>query len=293
MKILAKYIKRNAKTKGEPKHMEGLEVDGYLAQDMSHWIDKHRTENAAWFSLAEEINQFAQEQMLKLDIHNGNYQELLVATAFLRALSMFQGVILMSERGMIFEAGTLLRSQIEAMFVIGAAAKDRAFAHRYILSERAGKLRLMKNLLKSNGEVKEIVDTSISWGEADGLRDSLKTDGISDIQIKDVAVAADCSNWYTAVYTYLSQMVAHPTPLSLDNYLFASDGEDMQEFLWGPDVFGINCILSAAVESVIVALEGVSNVFEKSWSSALNSLHSRLAALSKPEGGFRLGYKTA
>lgn len=272
--------------------MEGLEIDGYLAQDMSHWIDKHRTENAAWFSLAEEINQFAQERMLKLDIHSRDYQGLLVGTAFLRAVGLFQGVVLMSERGMIFEAGTLLRSQIEAMFVIGAAAKDRAFAHRYILSERAGKLRLMKNLLKSNGEVKEIVDTSISWGKADSLRASLKADRINDIQIKDIAVAADRLNWYAAVYTYLSQMVAHPTPLSLDNYLFAPNGEDVQEFLWGPDVFGIDYILSAAVESLIVVLEGVSNMFEKKWSSVLDSLHSRLTALSKPEGSFRLGYKT-
>lgn len=273
--------------------MGTLETDGYLALDMTHWIEKHRTENKAWFSLAEEINRFAQEQMLKLDIHNKDYQELLVAAGFLRALSSFQGAVLMLERGMIFEAGTLLRAEIEAMFVVAAAAKEREFAHRYILSDGAHKLRLMKNLLKSNGEIKEIVDASTSWEEVETLRDQLKAGNINDIQIKDIAAAAGYSNWYTVVYTYLSQMAAHPTPLSLDNYLLAPDGETVQEFLWGPDVYGIGCILSSGVESLVVVLERVSEVFEKDWSGALDSIHGRLAALTKSGDAFRFGYKNA
>ena len=92
--------------------MSDLEIDGFLAKDITQWIEKHRTENKAWFSLAEEINRFAQEQMLKLDIHNKDYQELLVAAGLFRAVSSFQGTFLLLERGMIFEAGTQLAAKL-------------------------------------------------------------------------------------------------------------------------------------------------------------------------------------
>jgi len=268
-----------------------LESDGYLAQAMIQWIEKHRTENKAWFSLAEEINRFAQEQMLKLDIHDKDYQEQLVAAGFLRVLSSFQGGVLMLERGMIFEAGTLLRAQIEAMFVVAAAAKDREFAHQYILSDGAHKLRLMKNLLNSNGKSKEIICASTSWEEVEILKGQLKANNISDIQIRDIAIAAGYPNWYTVVYTYLSQMAAHPTPLSLDNYLITSNGETVQELLWGPDVYGIGCLLSSGVESLVMVLEKVSEVFEKDWSGTLDSIHGRLADLAKLEDSLSFGYR--
>jgi hypothetical protein len=283
---VTQYVRRG-------NHMGDLVTEGYLAPEISDWIEKHHTENEAWFSLVREINRFAQEQMLKMDINNMDYQKLLVAAGFIRALSLFQGVVLMSERGMVFEAGTLLRGQIEAMFVVAAAGKERKFAHRYIVSDGTNKLRLMKNLLRSDGSIKEMVDRSISWGEADVLRDRLRADNINDIQIKDIAVAAGYPEWYTVVYTYLSQMAAHPTPMSLDNYLLIEDGENAQELVWGPDVYGIGCILSSAVESLVVVLSKVSEVFGKEWSAVLDSIHARLVELTGPEAGFRFGYRNA
>ena len=115
------------------------------------------------------------------------------------------------------------------------------------------------------------------------LKDKLKADNINDIQIKEIARAAGYPNWYTVVYTYLSQMAAHPTPLSLDSYLFAPDGETATEFLWGPDVLGISSILSSAIESLVIVLEKVSGIFGKDWSTVLDSIHGRLVALTKPE----------
>jgi hypothetical protein len=273
--------------------MDNLEIDGFLSRDITHWIEKHHTENKAWFELAEEINRFAQEQMLKLDIHNNDYQELLVAAGLFRTVSSFQGTYVLLERGMIFEAGTQLRGQIESMFVVAAAANEREFAHRYILSDGVHKLRLMKNLLNSNDEIKAIVDTSVSWKEVVALKDQLKADNINDIQIKNIAIAAGYLNWYTVVYTYLSQMAAHPTPLSLDSYLFAPDGKTATEFLWGPDVIGISSILSSAIESLVIVLKKVSIMFAQDWSAVLDSIHGRLVALTKPEDDIMFGFKDA
>jgi hypothetical protein len=203
--------------------MGKLDTDGFLAPEIINWIKKHRTENIAFFSLVEEINKFAQKQMLKLDMHSMDYQQLLVAGGFARALSNFQGVIVMLERRMIFEAGTLFRAQVESMFVVAAAANERKFAHDYILSDGADKLNLMKKLLNSSGEINEIVKESLSWVKVENFKKQLKTDNINNIEIRDIAKVAGYPNWYNSVYTYFSQTCAHPTPSSLGYYFFAPE----------------------------------------------------------------------
>jgi len=270
--------------------MGDLKNDGYLSADIINWIKKHRTENEALFLLSEEINKFAQEQMLKLDMHSKDYQELLVAGGFVRALSSFQGVILMLERGMIFEAGTLFRAQIEAMLVVAAAAKERKFAHRYILSDGVDRLHLMKNLLNSSGEITEIVKESFSWEDVESFKKQLKTDNINNILIKEIAQVAGYPNWYNAVYAYFSQIAAHPTPSSLGIYFYAPDGENIKEFCWGPDVCGIGATLTSAIECLVVVLNEVSNLFKKDWTGILDSIHARIKQLTKPEDD-DFGYK--
>ena len=90
--------------------MSLIQKFGYLSTDINTWISKHRSENEEWFQLAEELNTFAHTSILNLEIDNKDFQKLLVAAAFLRAHSAFQGGIITVERGMIYEAAPLFRA---------------------------------------------------------------------------------------------------------------------------------------------------------------------------------------
>lgn len=37
--------------------MSSLEKEGYLSEQITQWIEKHRKENSEWFKLCEDINQ--------------------------------------------------------------------------------------------------------------------------------------------------------------------------------------------------------------------------------------------
>lgn len=261
--------------------MSSIEENGYLASEISFWVDKHRSEHGEWFTLAERVNSFAHKCMFDLDIHNKDFQELLAAAAFIRALSIFQGTVIMLERGMIYEGATLLRSLIEVMFVVCAAADDPQFAKDYILSDGAKKLTLMKKLLRSSEEIREIVSDQVSLEEVGKLRNDLKANGIVDFQVSNIAERTEYNDWYTVVYTLLSQMAAHPTSRSLDKYLCASSEGDVESFLWGPDVYGIDCLMTSAIEGMIIVLGHVSKLFGKAWSVSLDAFHETLHELHK------------
>lgn len=276
----------------ESEIMTSLEDSGFLALDMQHWISKHRSANRDCFGLADELNSFAQKRMFALDISKQDYQQLLVATAFLRALSMFQGAIIMLERGMIFEAGILIRGQIEGMFIVAAASKSREFAKNFILSDGAKKLGLMKNLLRSSDRIQQILGDQASWDDVNKLKADLAAEGIKDFQIADIARQTDYMDWYTVVYTFLSQMLAHPTARSLDKYLSAGEDGEVSCLSWGPDVYGISKMMGAAIECLIVVLEKVSKLFEAQWKPDLDRFHDRLRELSTPETGMDFGFRT-
>jgi hypothetical protein len=101
-----------------------LESDGYLSPDVGKWIAKHRSEHMAWFELANRLNRVCQRAMLGAVVPDADNRALLVILFFARALSSYQGAVLMVERGMSVEALTLARSCLESSFYLGAVANN-------------------------------------------------------------------------------------------------------------------------------------------------------------------------
>ena len=270
--------------------MNSIETSGYLSSEIDEWVRKHKSENSESFGLAEDVNSFAQEQMFLLDVDNRDYQAILAATAFVRSHSLFQGAIIMLQRGMVYEAATLVRSQVEAMFVLTAAVKERKFAKAYILSGETEKLRLMKKVLRSSSELQETIAGDATWDKVNQLKERIKADGIKDIHVNDIASISDHYDWYTVVYTVLSQLAAHPSPRSLDQHLHVDDRGDIQSLLWGPDTYGIPCLLSTAVECFIIILNSVSIIFKMDWNDSLDGYHDRLKDIAKASESLLFGH---
>lgn len=100
-----------------------IHENGFLSKDMIGWIQKHRTEHRDYFLLCVDLNRFLHKMLYapSVEIDNQDRQQLLVASLSLRALSTFQAVILLSERGLTAD---LLRSLLEVLFRACAIAKD-------------------------------------------------------------------------------------------------------------------------------------------------------------------------
>ena len=272
--------------------MSSIEKNGYLSSEIDEWIKKHKSENSDLFKLAEEINTFAQEQMFLLNVNNRDYQEILSDTAFVRSHSNYQGGLILLQRGMVYEAATLIRAQVEAMFVLTAAVKERKFAKAYILSEETQKLKLLKKIRRSSDELQNEIAADVTEDKVNQLREKIKNDGIKEIHINDIASISDYYDWYTVIYTVLSQLGAHPGTRSLDQHLQVDKDGEIKSLLWGPDIYGIPCLLSTAVECMIIVLNSISKIFKKNWNEDLDIYHNRLKNHIKSSESLLFGHKS-
>jgi SOS response regulatory protein OraA/RecX len=263
---------------------------GYLSMDICRWIQKHRSENQEWFDLAEDINLFAHKTMYDFSIPKSSAKHLLVSTAYIRCLSLYQGTILLVERGMIYEAATLTRGLMETLFVLCAAAKNTEFALQYIDSNDLKKFDLVSKMMLAGESIRKIIEGTITEDEIKKKRQELKAKGIRDFTIAEVAEKADLVDYHRTNYSFFSFMAAHPTPNSLDKYFEeGADGEAVS-LLWGPEVEGVSKILSVAVESSIIAIERLGEVFEQPWHQQIEVFKDKFRRLGEQLSDFFIGH---
>ena len=116
-----------------------------MSPEIGAWIDKHRTENQAWFSLATNLNLVAQQlrrevpSMMEHQSPPEVPSAFLSALLFMRGLSSFQAAILLAERGLIQDARTITRSCFETLFCFGALRNDSGFLEQFEKHDFYGK----------------------------------------------------------------------------------------------------------------------------------------------------------
>jgi hypothetical protein len=188
-----------------------LETDGYLSADIATWIAKHRAEHEPSFNLAERLNRVAQRLMLAALVPEGDNRSLLVLLFFARALSSFQGAVLLVERGMTVEAQTLARSCLETSFCLGAVANDVDFLDQLVHSDTAHKKKVARWLTSRGVNITELSAEQID--KLKGFLENLKSSGViaDPIQMKQAADKAGLTDIYETVYRDLSDRAAHPS----------------------------------------------------------------------------------
>jgi hypothetical protein len=121
-----------------------------LSADIRAWIKKHRTENQAWFGLAEDLNRIGHRQLAILSVPADDKPAFLTALLFMRGLSGFQGAILLAERGMTQEARTLVRGLLRDRILSRCNPEGPAFAEVFVRDDASRRQKLARALLKGD-----------------------------------------------------------------------------------------------------------------------------------------------
>lgn len=195
---------------------ERFKEEGFLSAGITNGIASVRAENADWFKLAEDTNAalmraaFAATSAVKT---TSMAPEAVAVRVLLRSCGTFQGVILLTERGMIAEGRTLARSLIENAFCIAA-----------LLAESATFLTILKadsEASRRNQSKFILAEDLITKGEK---RDKLQAtmdaiDKKAEIMgPKKVAALGPLMRQYL-FYQRLSDDAAHPSSKSLHRYM--------------------------------------------------------------------------
>jgi hypothetical protein len=221
-----------------------IDEQGFLSPQITEWIEKHRSENRAWFTLAMDLNLVAQQELLLLEVPSNDNQTFVAALLFVRGLSSFQAAILLAERGMIQDARTITRSCIETVFCFGALHKNVDFLQKFEKADlhcketfanalRVGKLRPAPEVAEKLSQFLE--DLGQSGEKTERLR------------WNEVANLVGLSNVYDVYYRGLSNDAAHPSLIALKRYCEVDDNNKLIKwFQWGPDATDIEETLIAS-----------------------------------------------
>jgi hypothetical protein len=228
-----------------------IKEQGFLSPDIAHFIGKHRQDNKAAFDLADALNRTAQRLMLGAEVkaEGGTYSEKnLAQLLFVRALSNFQGVILMAERGAVVEARTLARTCLETVFALVAAVKmDSAFIDRMVANDMGSKAKGANWLLNRADSADFLRPESKAGLQAFLERLKAEDEATGSFATEDMARRGGLDGLYI-YFRQFSSDAAHPMLEALDRYVDNGQGDVGPEIVWGP-----KCGAGEINETVVLA----------------------------------------
>jgi hypothetical protein len=230
---------------------------GYLSPDLAGWIVKHRSENSVCFGLADRLNRVCQSVMLACSVPDNDQWALVTLLLFARALSSFQGGVLMVERGMTIEALTLARSGLESSFYLAALARNPTLIERMISSDAKHKRQTVRWLTSPAA-----ASAGLPPEQVQQLCDLLKkpVPSAPPLTIQAAAQEAEMSEVYETVYRDLCDRAAHPSLTSLVRHITHNSADKIDSLRFRPDGTDTQGII-LALAAVLPVVIGVGKIF--------------------------------
>ncbi|WP_186071818.1 DUF5677 domain-containing protein [Burkholderia gladioli] len=260
-----------------------LPPDGLLSSELESWRISARLSAHEYFSLVDEINRSAVAILPRLSIAKWSDREMTAAGMFARALQAFEATILLTERGMLADAGASARNIIECAIFLRGIALIVDFPKRMAASNNAHFFTMAKAIAEhlEGGE-------SGAWmAEASELRDLLaavESQGHirRDIKLRSLAKEVGLDTLYEIVYRRLSGDAAHPTLASMERHFGRDNAGQVVRLLFGPQRDGMESILSAAMFAFLAVMSAMNIVFDlPEFHRVIDQYNGRLQALAE------------
>ncbi len=215
---------------------EGFEEKGFLGTGITNGVSTLRAENSDWFELADDANAaFMRTAAFATSaVHTTSMApEAVAVRVLLRSCGALQGVILLTERGMVAEGRTLARSLIENAFCI-AALHDNPTAFMQMLKEdseasrrQQGRFIIAQELITSGASRKKLQAAINAMDKAEIMSP------------KKVAALGPLMKQYLS-YQRLSDDAAHLSAKSLHRHVLVDAARGGWTYKWGAGDLGEN-----------------------------------------------------
>ena len=239
---------------------KSIREDGLLSPWIDCFVPHYREHNKVWMDYAHELNKVGQQIWNSSgDVVVGKSTHDPVAICFrmlIRALSNFQGAVILAERGMTAEADSLTRGLYETAFWMGYFNEDSAEAVKsFVADERQSQVGftkvLRKEIVRKGGqnipEMKKI-DESV---------ENLKNNGARMQKIDELAEKSGFLDHYPD-YRLLSARSAHTSLHSLHQYIKKASDGSIEGYVMGPDGDNIGRSINASCQALSLCIAAFS-----------------------------------
>lgn len=211
---------------------------GFLSRHIKRYTRRFRTCYREEFELARNLSEVAQRAIGAVRVRSSvpdAESKALAAMLLSRATSTFQGVILLSEKGMVVEARTLARACYENAACLGAVANHKdSILPRLVAASGHEKRKLFSDLLQP--DMAQYLDDEVRADLAQRHAELVQEDP-QKYSVFDMARDAGIGGLYHT-YRHLSNDAAHPSIDALERYFDPSVTNGRRILRWGPESAG-------------------------------------------------------
>lgn len=230
------------------------------------------------FALAENLNEIANRAIFGAEVKSNDAQQVLVACLLHRALTTYQGVVLLSIRGMPSEARVLLRTLLEALFRLVAIAKDREIGRAYIAEDVLHRKKFINKFKLLSNSAKAVAGNPKLDSLLSAIQKTISDRDIHELKTQWFAEQADLADFYHSAYSLFSSTV-HVNVRDLEKALVVNDDGDVTGFNYGPNDEGLEVTLLTAIESLIFCMTSAFAILHTVSTPNLDEVHKKFAAL--------------
>jgi len=255
--------------------------NGFLGGKIQEWIEVHRRTHGPAFLQAQQLNRENHRFIDGRNINVSDTYQLTTTVLFVRLMELYQGVMVVADRGMAAPTRILFRAFLEAFFHFAAIHKDPKYLDDYQDQFERQRKTLVNRIRHSNNpeleDLRKPIDARLI-AEIDQI-------DVRQVSIEEVARRAGQHNTYLTAYAILSRAV-HSCASDLEAYLDYDKGDQkIVSFRYGPTDAETLRTLCLAGMTMAEALKGISLDFAEDRSEycdkAVESFRSLLPVTGK------------
>lgn len=240
--------------------------DGFLSSSMSTSIASIRNGFEPWLCVANSFNKLGMRVLPAVKADQSSNQQLVAAALYGRILTSFQAAHILTERGMLADARTVVRAAAEAAIILSAVIKDAAVCDLLVDRHYWHHIKLRNAWLNDPQAVAEMTPQDVdairaSIAEAEISNPKAKQMRSDPVGIAALAQKAGVTALYNAIFRITSGDAAHTTLDALNRHIRADADGNIHGLKFGPDISDLPDTLSDAISVLGHALHAVLEYF--------------------------------
>lgn len=238
-----------------------ISPDGYLSTNTEIENNIYLA-NKGVFDHAYRLNRLCQglkEQFLPRDQEG---QKVISNAVFIKILNGFQAIVILTKKGLKVESEILLRTILEALFILKILCEDDEFYKKYISMDAVRRKTLITVAQKNNYAVFEATRKILTEEFLEDLEEEIRKSGVDrgDFKVEQLAIKAKLHDLYESVYRLTSEAV-HSQIRSLSSYVKEDAQGKVVSFYDGP-IGDISDEVDTAMTMLIAAVESMQNLYK-------------------------------
>jgi hypothetical protein len=246
---------------------------GFIGQEIDVMMESHLKERTAWYELVHRLTVFANEIRHSFVINQDDPRRVVAAALFIKAITSFQAIILLSKKGLGVDAAVITRSLMEVVFPLKILSNEEGFVYEFILTEKVKRMKLLNVILRDKDTFSTISD-GMNEEQVDQLKQEIAHENIRDFSVDELSKRAGMKAFYQLAYRHISDDV-HTTIWSLKKYLTTDQEGNIVELDDGEQIFELENFKTAAL-CILIALDSVNDIFQIGFQNQIEEFQQKI-----------------